>query len=51
LGKGLKGDTAEKIAWITFTTIVISVIVHGITSTPLMTWYERRIKPKVPDLV
>jgi NhaP-type Na+/H+ or K+/H+ antiporter len=51
LGKGLKGDTAEKIAWITFTTIVISVILHGITSTPLMNWYERRIKPKVPDLI
>lgn len=51
LGKGLKGETAEKIAWITFTTIVLSVILHGITSTPLMNWYERRIKPDVPDLV
>ncbi|WP_445242432.1 cation:proton antiporter [Microcoleus vaginatus] len=50
-GQGLKGETAEKIAWITFTTIVISVILHGITSTPLMNWYERRIKPKVPDLI
>ncbi|WP_366038864.1 sodium:proton antiporter [Microcoleus sp. PH2017_05_CCC_O_A] len=50
-GHGLKGETAEKIAWITFTTIVISVIVHGISATPLMNWYERRIKPKVPDLI
>ncbi|MEG4507897.1 sodium:proton antiporter [Microcoleus sp. F6_B4] len=50
-GHGLKGETAEKVAWITFTTIVISVILHGITSTPLMNWYERRIKPKVPDLI
>jgi sodium/hydrogen antiporter len=48
---GLKGETAEKIAWITFTTIVLSVIVHGISATPLMNWYERRIKPKVPDLI
>ncbi|MFS8120511.1 MAG: cation:proton antiporter, partial [Microcoleus sp.] len=51
LSQGLKGDIAEKIAWITFTTIVISVIVHGISATPLMNWYERRIKPKVPDLI
>jgi len=50
-GHGLKGETAERIAWITFTTIIISVVLHGITSTPLMNWYERRIKPKVPDLV
>ena len=50
-GHGLKGEIGEKIAWITFTTIVISVIVHGISATPLMTWYERRIKPQVPDLI
>lgn len=50
-GHELKGETAEKIAWITFTTIVISVIVHGISATPLMNWYDRRIKPKVPDLI
>ncbi|MCC3408778.1 MAG: sodium:proton antiporter [Microcoleus sp. PH2017_10_PVI_O_A] len=50
-GHGLKGDIGEKIAWITFTTIVLSVILHGISATPLMNWYERRIKPKVPDLI
>jgi sodium/hydrogen antiporter len=50
-GHGLKGEIGEKIAWITFTTIVLSVIVHGISATPLMNWYERRIKPKVPDLI
>ncbi|WP_333470912.1 cation:proton antiporter [Microcoleus sp. herbarium12] len=50
-GHGLKGEIGEKIAWITFTTIVLSVIVHGISATPLMSWYERRIKPKVPDLI
>lgn len=50
-GHGLKGEIGEKIAWITFTTIVLSVILHGISATPLMNWYERRIKPKVPDLI
>ncbi|MGL5065459.1 MAG: cation:proton antiporter [Microcoleus sp.] len=50
-GEGLKDELGEQIAWITFTTIAISVILHGISSTPLMNWYERRIKPKVPDLI
>lgn len=42
-GNGLKGELGEQIGWITYTTIVASVIVHGISSTPLMNWYERRI--------
>jgi sodium/hydrogen antiporter len=41
MGEGLKGETSEQIAWITLTTIVFSVIVHGISATPLMKWYER----------
>jgi NhaP-type Na+/H+ or K+/H+ antiporter len=44
LGKGLKGELGEQIAWITYITVVISVVVHGISSTPLMNWYERHIK-------
>jgi len=43
-GNGLKGDDGEKIAWITFWTIVISVLLHGVTSTPLMRWYERNVE-------
>ncbi len=43
-GHGLKGDDGEQIAWITFWTIVISVLLHGITSTPLMRWYERNVE-------
>ncbi|WP_392535771.1 cation:proton antiporter [Nostoc sp. C117] len=42
-GKGLQGEVAEQISWITYTTIVASVIVHGISATPLMKWYESRI--------
>ncbi|MEH2254397.1 cation:proton antiporter [Nostoc sp.] len=42
-GHGLKGEIAEKIAWITYTTIIASVIIHGISSTPLMKWYERNL--------
>lgn len=44
LGSGLKGEPGERLAWITFTTIVISVILHGITTTPIMKWYERNVE-------
>lgn len=43
-GKGLGGAVGEEIAWITYLTIVISVILHGISATPLMSWYEKLIK-------
>ncbi|OYD91842.1 sodium:proton exchanger [Nostoc sp. 'Peltigera membranacea cyanobiont' 210A] len=45
-GHGLKGEAGEQIAWITYTTIVASVIVHGISATPLMKWYERNFANK-----
>ena len=40
LGKGVSGETAEQITWITYTVVVLSVIAHGISATPLMVWYE-----------
>lgn len=40
LGKGVKGNVAEEISWITFTVVVLSIIFHGITAAPLMSWYE-----------
>ncbi|VEP12575.1 conserved membrane hypothetical protein [Hyella patelloides LEGE 07179] len=41
LGKGISGNTAEQIAWITYTVVVLSIIVHGISASPLMSWYEK----------
>jgi sodium/hydrogen antiporter len=41
LGEGVAGETAEQIAWITYTVVVLSVIVHGISAYPLMAWYEK----------
>lgn len=49
-GKGLKGELGERIAWITYITVVISVIVHGISATPLINWYERHIKGTSQDV-
>ncbi|MBD1863613.1 MULTISPECIES: sodium:proton antiporter [Trichocoleus] len=42
-GKGLEGETGEMIGWITYLTVVISVILHGISSTPLMKWHDESI--------
>lgn len=41
LSKGLQGETGEEIAWIVYLTVVISVVIHGVTSTPLMNWYDK----------
>ncbi|MGH1397145.1 MAG: cation:proton antiporter [Trichormus sp.] len=40
---GLKGEISEQISWITYTTIVVSVVIHGISATPLMNWYEHQV--------
>lgn len=53
LGENLRGELGEQIAWITYTTVVVSVIVHGFSSTPLMNWYENikgRKGKQVPSL-
>ncbi|WP_035986024.1 cation:proton antiporter [Leptolyngbya sp. KIOST-1] len=44
LGQGLEGETGELIAWLTLTTVTISVTLHGISSTPLMGWYESHVE-------
>ncbi|HIK16363.1 MAG TPA: sodium:proton antiporter [Leptolyngbyaceae cyanobacterium M33_DOE_097] len=46
LGEGLKDYEGERIAWITFITIIISIVTHGISSTPLMRWYEKQNSKK-----
>ncbi len=48
LGEGLQktGEVGQRIAWITYLTVVVSVMLHGISSTPLMRWYEWNIKQK-----
>ncbi|MES1024705.1 sodium:proton antiporter [Gloeocapsa sp. BRSZ] len=40
-GHGLQGQLGEQIAWITYITIVVSVILHGISTTPLMNIYNQ----------
>ncbi|MGK7948763.1 MAG: cation:proton antiporter [Xenococcaceae cyanobacterium] len=40
LGKGITGETAEQLSWITFTVVVLSIVIHGVTAAPLMIGYE-----------
>ncbi len=49
-GHGLQGEIGEQIAWITYVTVVISVMLHGISATPLMKWYESHIKGTSKDV-
>lgn len=42
VGKEIGTSIAQQITWITIITIVFSIVVHGISSTPLMLWYKRR---------
>ena len=44
LGKGVSGGVAEQISWITYTVVVLSIILHGISAYPLMAWYEEDVK-------
>ena len=47
LDSGLKGELGEQIAWITYTTVVASVLLHGVSATPLMAWYNKNIASKI----
>jgi len=45
LGEGLeKTGDQDRIIWITFLTIVASMILHGTSATPLMNWYEQKFR-------
>lgn len=44
LNRGLAEDLTSRLISITLTTIAISIVVHGITVTPLMNWHQRRRK-------
>ncbi len=48
-GKGLSGSLGEEIAWIVYFTVVISIILHGVSATPLLKWYEQKNPKKSLD--
>lgn len=48
-GHGLPDNLTAPLGWIVYSTIVLSVLIHGITATPLMNWYERRVVQQLTD--
>ncbi len=42
VGKEIGGLIAEQITWISIITVVFSILLHGISSSPLMMWYKKR---------
>lgn len=43
ISNGLPDDIAAQIRWITYITVITSIVVHGITTAPLITWHDRHI--------
>lgn len=39
---GIRDEAGERIAGLTLAVVVASIVVHGLSVTPLMEWYERR---------
>ncbi|MBA4067052.1 MAG: sodium:proton antiporter [Isosphaera sp.] len=42
IGHGLPEDQARQLAGLVLSTVALSVLVHGVSVTPLMEWYGRR---------
>jgi sodium/hydrogen antiporter len=43
LAHGVTGSKANELADLVLSVVAISIVVHGLTSQPLMEWYERRV--------
>jgi sodium/hydrogen antiporter len=44
LGHGFAGPLAERITGLVLATVAVSIVVHGISVTPLMHWYEALVE-------
>ncbi|MGF1497170.1 MAG: cation:proton antiporter [Elainellaceae cyanobacterium] len=40
---GIPADVMAELRWITYLTVLLSILLHGISATPLMAWHERYI--------
>jgi NhaP-type Na+/H+ or K+/H+ antiporter len=49
IGKGLPEGLSERLTSITLATMAVSIIVHGISVTPLMQLYSKRVEGKRPS--
>ncbi|KAI9132289.1 sodium:proton antiporter [Acaryochloris sp. CCMEE 5410] len=44
LNQGIEGPLAERLTWMVNTVVVVSIVLHGVSTTPLMRWYHREIE-------
>ncbi len=42
IGKEIGSSIVEQITWITMITIVFSIVIHGVSSSPMMLWYRKQ---------
>ena len=42
LSDRIPNEVGAPLSWITLSTVAFSVIIHGVTTTPLMKWYDKR---------
>jgi sodium/hydrogen antiporter len=42
LTHGVEGTAGRELADMTISIVAVSIVIHGLTSQPLMTWYDRR---------
>ena len=49
LTHGVHSTAAHELADMTISIVAISILVHGVTSQPLMRWYDRRQSPRFPS--
>ena len=48
LGHGFTGPLAERVTGLVLATVALSIVVHGISVTPLMNWYEALVERRRP---
>jgi len=41
VNQGLDPELAQRLISLTLTVVVVSIVAHGVTVTPLMSWYKR----------
>jgi NhaP-type Na+/H+ or K+/H+ antiporter len=43
VSEGLPGNITAELRWITYLTVVISIVLYGVTAEPLIAWHEHHI--------
>lgn len=43
ISQGLQPDLVGPLRWIVYLTVMLSILVHGVSATPLVNWHERHI--------